>query len=468
MKDLCTETNTIEAPTVLPIVTSAGELVNASNNEVDSSDISTNMSVSESSNEGFGVPEPDRSARPKEIIELSLPDRNTATFQLQNFEKRNAPDDNIFFCSHRGNEKCCKGILIPFNPDDVSDASKDVYRVKCNVTKCLTHPRGPVRFVCKICNSQFRGFANREIKCQHKKLGKQCFSLSYFFDHLNLRFSIEICPYMTTLYTIDMNGLPIDSTFEKLLSNPSSPMFSLFQTHTVFELGANTNKSEPCNRMRQKMGIVKAKQETGLFHRRVEHFQRMEAVCIWFKNVLSQDGEDTSKICEKSFFDKMIHYHHGRILSVPEAMGRTVHTKKDAFGLEEYGLYAIAAEPNSDYLFKQDLRKGRTGTEKEMALYEKMIEAEKAEVLNDVKKLLPEHMRAVEEQGEVIALQTEKLEENSMVVEEQGEAIAFQTAKLEEMETKIEQLETKVDKQHNLLKQIAISLGAVRIGDNDG
>lgn len=287
---------------------------------------------------------------------------------------------------------------------------------------------------------------------------------------------------MTTQYIIDMNGLDINSTFEILLSDPSSPMYSLFQTHTVFELGATTNKVTPCDRLRRKMGIIKSANMTlGLFHRRLEHFQRMEAVCIWFKNVLSQDGEDTSKICEKAFFDKLIHYHHGTILSVPAFLGMAVPTKKNAFGLEECGLYIIAAEPSSQNVFKQDLRKGRMGREKELALYKRMIEAEKVEAINHMQELFPEHTRAVEEQGEVIALQTEKLEEqgevialqtekleeHSMVVEEQGEAIALQTAKLEEMETKIEQLATKVDEQHDLLKQIAIRLGTVRIGDNN-
>lgn len=170
-------------PTILPIKTSNGELVNASNNEIDSGNSSTNMSISEGSSNGFGVPEPDRSVRPKAIIELSLPARKKAIFKLQVVNKRNAPDDNIFFCSKHGiykGENCCKGILTAINPDDVSDASKVVYRVKCNVAECKTHRRGTVRFICKICNSQFRGHASTEIKCQHKNLGKQYFSLSFF------------------------------------------------------------------------------------------------------------------------------------------------------------------------------------------------------------------------------------------------------------------------------------------------
>lgn len=252
--------------------------------------------------------------------------------------------------------------------------------------------------------------------------------------------SSDFCPYVTTQYSIEMNEkdneLDVFSTIDALVSNSDSPLLSLFKNYTVFEIGVTTDKKQPTDRMRKKMGLRKSK-ESGLFVRRVDSFKRMEGICIWFKNVLSEDGEFTSKICEKYLQDKLSNQHHGICLSTPQAHSKGINAVKDAFGYESFGLYVDAANPFSNYFFKEDLRKGRMGSEKEKALHKAMVEAEHAEMLKEIKKILPEHSNAVEEQGEVIASQAAKLDE----------------------------LGTMIEEQRNMLKRMAIHLGIDREND---
>lgn len=186
MKEYCSLEESIEVPNI-PIKTitgmlgtdigfNANESLITEDNEIETS---SDMSISDASsdistNTGFGVPAA-RPFRPKYEISISVSTGKTATLKLQRFEKRNAPDDNFFFCHNNSKRNDCRGVLVPENPADVSDDGISLYRVKC--TNCT---RSLIRYICKICHSQCAG--NKDFKCSHKSKGKKSF-LSFIFIH---------------------------------------------------------------------------------------------------------------------------------------------------------------------------------------------------------------------------------------------------------------------------------------------
>lgn len=206
-------------------------------------------------------------------------------------------------------------------------------------------------------------------------------SIFIFITETNF-ISKAFCPYVTKQYSIDMDGLDLRTTIEKLVSDNDSPFSSIFRTNTIFELGYTSKLGEASNRMRGKMGVIK-NDETGLFFRRVKSFERMEGVCIVFKNVSCRNGENISAIAEKLLYNQMIHFHHGICLSTPGSFGQGVKDNKDVFGKASFALYLIGAVAYSNFDFKENLRKGRIGTEKEFQFYKKQKDREKHEILQE-------------------------------------------------------------------------------------